>query len=189
MSYYPNSPQNTTGLGYASTDSKDASKMSGVKVVVTERHGAAPESFTLTQAQEDFAQKIASTGKWEEMPHSSGRRQIRQRVLDILTEKIKSSGSAVSAATPAAATKKTKPKSETAFVLTRTTTQGTEVVAVPRLKSQAKEIAALEARKADPQSDDIAWVNDKENAVGTVEVSGHNFVYTITRKTLLKPTV
>ena len=177
MSYYPDSGSNRTGLGYAREDVKDSSKMSGVKVVVTERQGATPQSYTLTQAQEDFAQKIARTGQWEEMPHESGRRQIRQRVLDILK-----GGAAGSA--PAA---KAKSKSEYVFVLTRTTSQGTEVVGAPRLKSQAKELAAGEAKTADPDSDEIAWVNDKENAVGTVEVSGHQFTYTITRKTLLKP--
>lgn len=180
MSYYPSSPSNQTGLGYAREDAKDDSKKSDVTVMVTERQGAAPEKFTLTTAQEAFAQKIARTGQWEEMPHSSGRRQIRQRVLDIL----KGKGAPAAASSPKTASG--KPKTEYVFVLTRTAGQDTEVVATPRLKSQAKDLAASEVSAVDEDAQ-IAWVNDKENATGTVVLSGHTITYSIVRKTLLKP--
>ena len=188
MSYYPDSSSNRTGLGYARDTAKDPAKQSDVKVTVTERQGVAPETFTLTTEQEAFAQKIASTGKWEEMPHSSGRRQIRQRVLDILFARAQTGGvdTAATAPTTASTAPKAKSKSENVFVLTRTTAQGTDVVAAPRLKSQAKDIANDEMRSVDPELE-ITWVNDKENATGTVTVEGNLFTYQITRKTLLKP--
>lgn len=184
MSYYPDSQSNQTGLGYASNDLKDPAKKSDVKVTVTERQGKPATENTLTKPQEEFAQKIAASGQWEEMPHASGRRQIRQRVLDILMGKIADLESGVT--TVASAAPKAKTKSENVFVLTRTTAAGTDVVAAPRLKSQAKDIANDEIRSVDPQLE-IVWVNDKDNARGTVTVEGNDFVYQVTRKTLLKP--
>lgn len=186
MSYYPDSASNRTGLGYARTDLQDPTKASDAKVEVTERQGAAPTEYTLTQPQEDFAQKIASTGKWEEMPHASGRRQIRQRVLDILMGKIADLESGVTTPAPAAAAKPAKSKSENVFVLTRTTAAGTDVVAAPRLKGQAKDIANAEVAGV-ASGAEITWVNDKENATGKAVIEGNEFVYQITRKTLLKP--
>lgn len=154
MSFYPNSPQNTTGLGYAPP--KPGEKMSGVTVLVQDRDGVQPESYELTQAQEDFAQKVAKSGAWEEMPHKSGRRQIRQRVLDILMEKQRAGGSSTSVVN--VVNQQPKAKSKTEYVFLAIDGGGSVLGAFP-LKSQAKD-------HLDPYQNK-SWTNNKHDADAT----------------------
>jgi hypothetical protein len=172
MSFGVHSPQNQTGL--MEVPPAPGTKMSGTFVTVYEREGAPSEQFELTQAQEDFAQKIARTGRWNEMPHDSGRRQIRQRVLDILK-----GAPASPVQTPQAAMQSAsgKAKSKTDYVFVAT--KSGELLGVRTTKTEAKELAQSNAPA------DVDWVNGKTDSVG--RVPGLSETYSVTRQTVPKP--